>query len=182
MKIKQLEKELAERVKNLDNMLEKCKKDCPVVYDIFNSSGMVFYRLFKMHDSFENVEHIVYALHHAFVDDGEFYVVKELNEPATRSRNNLSKITGKEYDTVYDYKLVEWHGSGMPVNQNQLHSILSAHNRAYKFEKNNCQKLNQSTIINGVYNSANRIDLNELRLLDYIAINSFEQVYQENNR
>ena len=89
MKIKQLEKELTERINNLHIKVRQCKKDCPVVYDMFNSSGMVFYRLFKMHDSFENVEYIINALHHAFMDDGEFYVVKELDKPVTEMRKRL---------------------------------------------------------------------------------------------
>jgi len=175
MKIKQLEKELAERVKNLDNMLEKCKKDCPVVYDLFNSSGMVFYRMFKMHDSFENVEHIVYALHHAFVDDGEFYVVKEMDKPVTEMRKRLSNKTGKDFgNEYYTYHLKEWHGSGVPVNQKQLSRLLCVQNTYEKYNKRNRQNIDKW--------KEDRSYLSKSVALCKKCTGVFEAIYQENNR
>lgn len=180
---KNIEKLLNNHKKVADDflaMVEYLKKypECSSILKLLTCDKMVVYKLLRTcSDNLESMFGLFSSLQHAFLDDGEFHVVREIDTSVTNHRERFNKFlidNGKEplYDdpTYYDYYIKPYGDyNSRPISNKQLGDLIDAFQKGYDF-----YGLNEEAI-EAWENQA----YNEWRSIEEEAENMLKTIYEE---
>ncbi|BBL19188.1 hypothetical protein KIT04_019 [Vibrio phage KIT04] len=95
-------------INDLEVVLERCEKENPVIIKLLNLPSQVLYNLTKTYkNDLNSVWGLVHSLRHAFVDDGDWSIVRKVNKDILEMRARLG-IEDDEIPYTYSIEPGDW--------------------------------------------------------------------------
>ncbi|QKN84833.1 hypothetical protein KNV05_gp122 [Vibrio phage River4] len=96
-------------INDLEIVLARCEKENPVIIKLLNLPSQVLYNLTKTYkNNLNSVWGLVHSLRHAFVDDGDWSIVRKVNKDILEMRARLGLDTENDIPYTYSIEPGDW--------------------------------------------------------------------------